>query len=260
MTAPLLPHRVARYGWRPDTPDLNDRLMVRAPLHATPTKVDLRQSGFLPAVWDQGELGSCTAHAIGAAFAYDLAKQGKPVIMPSRLFIYYGERVLEHTVQSDAGAMIRDGMKVIARLGVPAEALCPYDVSAFRSMPTPVAYADAATRQCLTYTRLPGTLRSIQDSLARGFPVVCGFSVYESFESDQAAKTGVVPVPKQGERALGGHAVAIVGYTKRSTTTADLLWRNSWGTAWGDAGYFTTPSKFLSACGVSDCWTCEATS
>lgn len=259
MTKPLLTHRNARYGWVPDRADINDRFNLRAPLRTIPTKVDLRETGLLPEVWDQGNLGSCTAHAIGAAFAYDLAKQGKTVIMPSRLFIYFGEREMEGTIDSDAGAMIRDGMKVIGRLGVPDEKFWPYREAEFRSRPPQEAYTDASHRQCLLYNRLLPTLKSVQDSLVRGYPVVAGFTVYESFESDTVARTGHVPVPRAGERALGGHAVTIVGYVKRGARSADLIWRNSWGPTWGEAGYFITPSSFLHACGASDFWTCEVT-
>src|ERR1700724_970576 len=104
-------HRQFRYGWIPDLPDRRDQLF-RMPrkARALPTSVDLRR--LCPAVYDQGQLGSCTANAIAAALEFDQIKQGlRDVFPPSRLFVYYNERAMEGTISQDAGAMIRDGIK-----------------------------------------------------------------------------------------------------------------------------------------------------
>ena len=85
--------------------------------------------------------------------------------------------------------------------------------------------------------------------LAEGFPFVFGFTVYESFESQQVSKTGKVYMPKKNEKVLGGHAVLAVGYNdkdKRFTV------RNSWGTGWGMKGYFTMPYDYLASRYLSD--------
>src|SRR5689334_8146808 len=98
MTAPT-PRQVKRYGWVPDLPDQRDHLFAAAPavLADLPPSVDLRDK-CPKEVYDQGHLGSCTANAIGAAFEFGRLKQGMPDFMPSRLFIYYNERVREGTV------------------------------------------------------------------------------------------------------------------------------------------------------------------
>ena len=114
-------HLVKWYGWIPDIPDHRD-MMYSAPPHvvsALPAMVDLRAK--CPPVYDQGQLGSCTANAIAAALQFDQMKQGEQSFTPSRLFIYYNERAVEHTVSQDAGAMIRDGIKSVAKLGAPPE-------------------------------------------------------------------------------------------------------------------------------------------
>src|SRR4051812_30846987 len=113
--------RVTRYGWIADLPDHRDHLYAAQPafLRALPARVDLRPR--CPNVYDQGDLGSCTANAIGGAIEFEQLKQKLKAFVPSRLFIYYNERVLEHTVESDSGAQIRDGMKVVAKLGAPPE-------------------------------------------------------------------------------------------------------------------------------------------
>ena len=93
---------------------------------ALPTKVDLRSK--CPKVYDQGQIGSCTANAIGGAVQFDLMKQGSAnaKAVPSRLFIYYNERDMEGDIPLDRGAQIRDGVKSVNHLGVCSEKLWPY--------------------------------------------------------------------------------------------------------------------------------------
>src|SRR5207237_1251822 len=69
-----------------------------------------------PAVYDQGCLGSCTGNGIAGALQYGQGGQRQAdVFKPSRLFIYYNERTIEGTVDEDAGAMLRDGIKTVAK-------------------------------------------------------------------------------------------------------------------------------------------------
>ena len=109
-----------RYGWRPDHPDQRDYLMAVEPVKTLPPEVSLRDQ--MPAIYDQGQLGSCTANSIGAILEFNELKQGeKDAATPSRLFIYYNERLMEGTVGSDSGAMIRDGVRSVAQAGVGTE-------------------------------------------------------------------------------------------------------------------------------------------
>ena len=199
-----------------------------------------------------GYPGSCTANAIAAAFEYDLARQNLKDFVPSRLFIYYNERRMEGTVDSDSGAMIRDGIKSVSRQGVCAEDAWPYDIAKFAARPAPACYGAALHNRAVSYQRVPQVLNQMRGCLAHGYPFVLGITVYESFESDGVTKTGVVPLPGPGESALGGHAVLAVGYDDAS---ARFLVRNSWGTGWGLAGYFTIPYAYLTDRGLAaDFW------
>ena len=233
-----------RFGWIPDLPDARD-YMFSAPesvLKELPTRVDLREDGHLPPVYDQGQLGSCTANAIGAAFEYGQRRQGLSDFMPSRLFIYYNERDIEGTIDTDSGAMIRDGIKTVAKLGVCAEVTWPYEIAHFRDKPSQQAFAEAETHQALVYRRVTASLRQMQGCLASGSPIVFGFSVYESFESEEVARSGDVSLPPPDEALIGGHAVVAVGYDDASQR---FLVRNSWGEGWGQAGYCTMPYGYL---------------
>jgi len=233
---------VQRFGWVPDLPDARD-FMYSAPenvLVALPKKVNLTSK--MPPVYDQGQLGSCTANAIGAAFEYEQLKQKQKDFMPSRLFIYYNERAIEGTVDSDSGAMIRDGIKSVAKLGVCPEDTWPYDIAHFTEKPPKKAYTEATKHQVLVYRRVIANLHQMQGCLASGYPFVFGFTVYESFMTPEVAATGEVPLPPRSEQVLGGHAVLAVGY---EDATQRFIVRNSWGKGWGNKGYCTMPYSYL---------------
>jgi C1A family cysteine protease len=236
------------YGWLPDLPDHRDYMF--AARHAAPAKlplsVDLR--GHCSPVEDQGTLGSCTANALVGGLEYLENKDREPFADLSRLFLYYNERVLIGTVSFDSGAMLRDGIKTLAKEGICTEKKWPYVISRFKRKPTKACYREAADHQITSYERLV-SLNDMRSCLASGFPFVFGFSVYESFESSEVAKTGIAPMPKPDERVLGGHAVLAVGYDEKESR---FLVRNSWGTRWGQAGYFTMPFAYLEDRNLSD--------
>ncbi|MDP9225934.1 MAG: C1 family peptidase [Actinomycetota bacterium] len=246
---------IARYGWNPDLPDFRDlHFSASADVVGTlPERVDLREQ--CPPVYDQGQLGSCTANAIGAMLQFDQKKQKETDFEPSRLFIYYGERDMEGTIGSDSGAMIRDGIKVVNALGAPPETDWPYDIQKFADKPPQQAYDDAQMHQALQYQRIPRDLNQMKGCLASSLPFVFGFRVYESFESAEVADTGRAPLPEPGEKALGGHAVMAVGYNQRIDR---FIVRNSWGTGWGRDGYFSLPFAYLLNRGLSsDFWSIQ---
>lgn len=235
-----------RYGWVPDLPDNRDilyRTVIKAKL---PPKVNLSQQ--CSPIEDQGDLGSCTANALVGALEFLEKKNNIPYADLSRLFIYYNERVIEHTVESDSGAMLRDGIKTLKKFGVCTEKKWPYIISKFTDKPSPACYKEASTHVITSYQRIQ-TLDQMRACLAAGFPFVFGFTVYESFESEKVTKTGVVEMPKAGERALGGHAVLAIGY---SDIEKKFLVRNSWGANWGIKGYFTMPYEYLANRNLSD--------
>ncbi len=246
--AKTLERKQAWYGWVPDLPDKRDSLYgavykISAKL---PGKVDLRPQ--CPPVADQGQLGSCTANALAGALEFLELKNKQGLIELSRLFIYYNERVIEHDVKQDNGAMIRDGIKSLAGQGVCAEAQWPYVISQFAKKPTAACYSKARQHSISTYQRLE-TTDEMRSCLADGYPFVFGFTVYESFESSAVAKTGIVNLPKASERTLGGHAVCAVGY---SDAQKRFIVRNSWGDDWGMQGYFTIPYAYLADRNLSD--------
>jgi C1A family cysteine protease len=242
-------------GWIPDLPDHRDLryAALRPTAVRLPKSVDLRP-GMSP-VEDQGDLGSCTANALAGALEFMEIKDGHRLVDLSRLFIYYNERAIEHTVASDSGAMLRDGIKSLVAKGVCPEKNWPYVISAFTTKPPAACYSQAKKHTIRSYHRI-ASLNEMRTCLAEGYPFVFGFSVYETFESATVAESGVLAMPKRGERQLGGHAVCAVGYDDKSKR---LLVRNSWGPRWGKKGYFTMPYDYAADRDLSDdFWTIRA--
>jgi GH25 family lysozyme M1 (1,4-beta-N-acetylmuramidase) len=255
MTPPVIRRKIARYGWKPDLPDQRDYSYAVPPavLKSISGSVDLRPQ--CPPVYDQGAIGSCTANAIAAALEFDMMKQGQDSFTPSRLFIYYNERNMEGTVPLDSGAYIRDGIKSVATLGDCPESEWTYDATPAEqpsnlfppaakaaTAPDPQCYADAVIHRALSYQSVNQNLADMKGCLSSGYPFVFGFTVYPSFESDDVARSGVVPMPGADETLIGGHAVMAVGYDDGQRM---FIVRNSWGPLWGAAGYFYMPYAYL---------------
>lgn len=242
-----------RYGWKPDLPDVRD-FKYSAParlLRALPPSVDLRPG--CPPVYDQGSLGSCSANAIGAAHQFEQIKRASNSFIPSRLFLYYNERVMENTINEDSGAYLRDGMKTASQHGICHETQWPYDISKFTQRPPDACYSEALNHQVITYWSVRQQLDQLKSCLADGYPVVFGFTVYTSFESQAVAQTGDAPMPGAGDKCIGGHAVCLVGY---DDATQRFLCRNSWGPGWGKGGYFTLPYAYVTNGDLAaDFWT-----
>ena len=245
---------MAWYGWLPDLPDHRDRTYRLRALarRALPRSIDLRAG--CSAIEDQGALGSCTANALVGALEFLEIKDGLHATDLSRLFVYYNERVIEGTASQDSGAMLRDGIKSLARQGVCPERSWPYRIARFAQRPGTACYRQGLAHRITVYERLD-TLADMRNCLASGFPFVFGFTVYESFESTTVARTGQANMPRRGEAVLGGHAVCAVGY---DDSNLRFLCRNSWGTRWGQGGYFTMPYAYLEDRNLSDdFWTVQ---
>jgi C1A family cysteine protease len=224
-SSPKMSHAQGRsYGWRPSTqPSPHPRYAMPA-YHAAghlPASVDL--SPGCPPVYDQGQLGSCTANALAGLFQFLLMKLGRPSFVPSRLMIYWGERAIEGTKDQDAGANGDDGVTFLQTKGV-----CPWAQATQHKLADPVTIDNT-------------NVNEIKSCLASGYPIAFGFTAYPELESEPVATTGRLPMPTKGEQSIGGHEVLMVGY---DDATQLFKVRNSWGPGWGLSGYFLMPYAY----------------
>ena len=245
---------IPKYICKRDKPDSRDYL-YSVTNKAQANVVDLRP--YCSLIENQGSLGSCTGNAIAGAIEL-LNKRAGRTLEASRLFIYYYERMIMGTINYDSGAYIRDGIKATYTYGAPVENLWPYDITKFKIKPTNQAVNDALKRKVTLYQRITDHTGCL-DALNNGYPVIIGFSVYSSFSSSSVTRTGVMPYPNvKRERLLGGHAVLLVGYDKDRQV---YIARNSWGTNWGDRGYFYMPFRVIQDTNMSnDFWIIKSVS
>jgi C1A family cysteine protease len=233
-------HEIKWYGYKRDMRDPRDH-EYKSIGASLPSIVDLRP--HCPPVMNQGQLGSCVAHGTTGAVRYLLRKSGKRDHNYSRLQLYYDGRVVEGTVKEDSGLEIRDAIKCVAKLGVGHETLWPYKVGKFANKPPQSVYTDALKYQSLAYQRVTVSTSSVMQVLADGYPVIIGVTLFESFESDNTAATGLVPMPALSkEQILGGHCMYVVGYGQKPD---HFTVRNSWDTDWGDKGDCYFPYGYI---------------
>ena len=243
------------FGWAgPEPKDSRDMpySVSRAVLLTLPESVDLRGRFVTPA-FDQGSIGSCGPQTAAADLLFDQEQNPALDVMPSRLFIYWAARKIMGTINSDSGVYNRDLCKALAQYGWPAETTWPYVVSKFRDMPPETAFIEAVARKVTRYAKVAQTLSQMQGALAQNDPFIFGFNWYTSWSSAAVNRSGDLPEPRASDRVEGGHDVLIVGYSNASQR---FLFRNSWGTSWGKAGYGTIPySVALDSQKASDFWT-----
>jgi len=226
------------FGWVPSKPDGRDYAYSCNFNLFLPPSIDLKYN--CPVVYDQLDLGSCTANAVSGLVQFLMIKYKLKVYRPARLAIYYWARMLDNTIQEDAGTSLRTAVKVLNKIGTPAEWLWPYDIVKFKEQPDKKTIEYASKHKITQYFKVAQDINSMKNCLAAGFPFVFGFNVYESFMTLDVARTGIMPIPAKNEQLLGGHATECVGYTPEY-----FIVRNSWGKKWGLKGYFKMPYSLI---------------
>ncbi len=232
-----------------------------------PSAIDLR--AWCSPIEHQGDIGSCTAHAVVGLLEYYERKAFGIHIDASRLFLYKATRNLLHWTGDD-GAYLRTAMGALALFGAPPEEYWPYEEDKFNQEPSAFCYSFAQNYKAISYYRLDSLdtakaelLLRIKEHLSKKLPLVFGFTVYRSM--DEAEDTGCIPFPSKKDKVDGGHAVMAVGYNDKmkikgkgegsKETIGAILIRNSWGTWGGNGGYLWLPYEYVLRGLADDWWT-----
>lgn len=220
------------------------------PRKVRPAIYDLKAK--CPFIYDQTTIGSCTTNAICMDLVMLEPQTSKAEFLPSRLWLYYKERLSELKPKdaiSDSGADAMDGLEILIKMGICPESAWPYNADNCNVAPPTECDALAQKHKVHRVGIVAGShvtgdklIAAIAESLLNGIPVLIGIEVFDSFESDQVAKTGAVPMPGPKEKDVGGHEVLIVGY---NDITKRFICVNSWGQDWGWKGFFNIPYEYI---------------
>jgi C1A family cysteine protease len=229
-----------------------------------PASVDLRTGVAAKdwPIWDQGVIPSCTAHAVAAVALFEMVAMKRTTLFPpSRLFLYYCERVMDHHADEVIDSYVSDGIDVVLKHGfcadthvpgvVPQDAVWPYstDAAVVEKRPPESCYAFAKKQRVFTQHRLHEDLQHLLGCLAEGHP----FTILINMCTwNRVSPQGDIPMPTPEERKTAKdeswHAMAVVAYDNAKEL---FIVRNSMGawrkdeTGWGDAGYGTIPYAFV---------------
>jgi hypothetical protein len=201
----------------------------------TPIKLDLRNK--FSDVYDQGKIGSCTANALCSIYEYDTTN-----FKGSRLFLYYNERLLLNETNVDNGAYLSDGIFTLKTFGLCEEKDWPYIIENLFKRPTDDIYQKAKLNFVIEAFSISNDITTIKYWLNKNEPIALGIAVYSNFMNFSSAKSGNIGLPTNNDRFIGGHAVVLCGY---DDDTQRFILRNSWGSYWGDKGYFYLPYNYI---------------
>ncbi|MBN2466123.1 hypothetical protein JXD38_10935 [candidate division WOR-3 bacterium] len=199
----------------------------------------------MPPVGNQGSQGSCASwsiayyhrtqleyrerhwdltdphHQFSAAFAYNQVNGGR-----------------------DNGSGFSNNMPLICEQGCANMVDCPYNAGNYTSWPSESAYAHAIPFRTKTWSWFSTAdttgINMIRQLLANGSTSCLAISVYGNFDNIAAYDYMYCASDRTGSNR-GGHLVTFVGYDDTLTThdgTGAFRMVNSWGTGWGQSGYF----------------------
>lgn len=250
MSALPLSNIGRRYG-RKTPPPLPKKMMLTRASDNLPPAVDLRP--YCGPVKDQGQEGSCTAHAAteGGEWIYRRYFNKQPIFSPQ--YIYAKELIFDNNFPNDVGSDGNTLCNVVVQNGFCELTSYPYVAGDIRQ-------PDADQDKDAAQWKIVGAYHGIQGSQVAlsvlgdptPWPIEMGFTVYASFESDEVASTGVVPLPQPGEQVVGGHEVLLVGHDISDNfmlrpvgCPPSVLVMNSWNTSWGINGFCWMPVEYL---------------
>ncbi|KAK7018709.1 hypothetical protein VNI00_018302 [Paramarasmius palmivorus] len=256
----------------PSEPDSRDLVYKYDSKQPHGPHVDLRD--LCPPVYVQGQMGSCTAQAVAAAFEFEVRKQHLPHFSPSRLFIWYKARAMStdrDAVKKNVGTSLRDAIKSLdfkAHGGVCSESDWSYEVGKFNKKTHFFVQGAKAAKQppktveqhshqhtATSYYTFPAgndLQKRLINCLHQGYPFVFGMKTYKLLQSG-VGKDGKglrMPTPQDKKNGEHRHSLLAVGYIQEEKV---FIVRNSWSANWGQGGYFYMPYGYLQYC--HDFWT-----
>lgn len=213
---------------------------VAAGISATtsiPPSKDLRESWWT--ILDQGSTGACVGFASAdSVVRWHMVKANrltKSELLSMRHVWMSAKETDEFgagptTFIESAGTSLKAALDICRNFGVVLDTMLPFESGALYQGPTNLFYALASQRKIGSYFNLGRNLTDWRKWIANNGPILTRLNVDATWYN--ASANGGNLDKYQPVTALGGHAVALVGYTQDR-----FIVRNSWDITWGDKGF-----------------------
>lgn len=242
-----------KLGYLVDPPDPRDIPASEILMASSPVPVRSFNMPLVPSVLNQGALSSCVGNAVAQALrASEIKHANVHAELPSRLYLYKGARNTHGAGRKDEGTYIRACLEFARKRGYPVESKWPYVESKVNYQPSMDAIMQAFDKRSPTrYLRIwdAGSARvdAVKRALGKGHLVVFGIDIDATF-----MRLGPDHEPVKGfdrTALIGGHAMSVLQHDGDVFTCV-----NSWGTEWGQGGFFRMTADVIASPWFRDPW------
>lgn len=201
---------------------------------------------------DQKSTGTCVAQSVVKALEIRQRITTGEHTDLSVLAVYYLARELQFPPMTsmDEGTLVSCACDVLRRFGVPAEKDWPFDAKKINLSPSWMAMRKAYLNKITGFYRIKSTGRerveAVKQAIRLQLPVVYGTLVGSNWLKYQKGQVlGVTP----DDDEVGRHATVLLGIQ------GDLfIGENSWGTDWGDNGFYLAHPELIASEKAGDFW------
>ena len=219
--------------------------------------VDLRQ--WTSARHNQRSTSTCVAQSTCKALEIKriMEKGHDAHVDLSRLAIYWFARnlMLPKETNVDEGTYISHAFDAMRRFGVPPESDWPWDPSKIFDGPSWAAMRKAYVSKIDSFYKIYSSgqkrIDMVADALQSGNPVVYGCNVDSSWFRYGKSSSPLMPVSRDDRS--GRHATVLVGIKDGL-----FIGENSWGSHWGDDGFYYMDPSVIAHSDSRDFWVPQA--